>query len=270
MIDELAAADLHQLGHPTRHYRQVLALRGGSCPVSAPRSKTQCASEPSQRARAAVRRSAGRTARWTLTIGDVVEIGLRFAEQRAPTRRAALPPRSPSASDRRAVVDPHAGLHGRTVPLERPARRIAVHPAERLRRQHESSPARRPASSAVCTVKIPIAALASAEGRFSAGRMKTSQNRSIARRSDWTLRDSEACECSSSCTAGSSPRSAEQLPDERDARASGRCAYARARIEPARDVRPRGGASSTTGRLRRTAADGADLADPLEERGGTP
>ena len=42
------------------------------------------------------------------------------------------------------------------------------------------SQARRPASSAVCTVKSPIAALASVDGRLSAGRMKTSQNRSIA------------------------------------------------------------------------------------------
>ena len=127
-----------------------------------------------------------------------------------------------SASRSSSDVDAHARLDRRTRRARAPGGRHRRASGRAVSRGRTSSPARASASSAVCTVKIPIAALASAAGRFSAGRMKTSQKRSIAR-SDWPLRSRKSANVSSSCAPGSTPRSANSCQTSGRSR-SGRCA----------------------------------------------
>ena len=108
---------------------------GGSWPVSAPRSKTQCAGESSS---AASRwRSSGRSkSRWTLTIGESSRAGGAVASRRAASV-------SDTADDHRvrielverfdARLEPHVAAGG----AEGTPGRVAVHLPERLGRQQQ-------------------------------------------------------------------------------------------------------------------------------------
>ena len=179
-LDQLAAAQLRARVRRSRR-RSGTGRAPGSCPVSAPRSKTQCAGLPSSAASGS--RSSGRSNQ-QVDADDrrVLELRLRLAEQaRALGRRDA----TTTTRRRRARPAPRRARRtdSRARGLERPPRGLAVHLAERPRRQHEVGVAlageqRRPHG------EPPGAALASSARRFRAGRMKTSQKRSIAR-SDW-------------------------------------------------------------------------------------
>src|SRR4051794_1790555 len=155
--------------------------RAGDEPVSAPRSKTQCASLPSSAASGEASSSRSNQ-RWTLTIGESSRCGSGAPSRRALSRRRTA---TTNAAPSRPPGRPTPGVVSTRAPpasSARPAASPCMSPSGRAGRSRSES--LRSPSSAVRTVKSPAATLASAQRRFSAGRMKTSQKRSIAR-CDW-------------------------------------------------------------------------------------
>ncbi len=169
--------------------------RSGAWPVSRPRSKTQCAGLPSKRGE---RRAEQPSVEEQMDAHDrrVLELRRRLAEKLGRSRQAEAPPRRrrlrPArrrrAPRRRPRGPPRARRCARPPPLleARAPPRLRASPRAARSEAGGRSRSRAP-SIAVCTVKSPSAALASSLGRFSAGRMKTSQKRSIAV-CDWPSR----------------------------------------------------------------------------------
>jgi hypothetical protein len=153
VIDELAAADLHQLGHSARHHRQILARLDGL-------SRERTAIEDPVRIRAEQRgqRCAEKPPVEQAVDADDrrrVEIGLRSPSRRADSAGGVATIASASMSSSESTRTP-LNVYRR---VRVSACGIAVHRAERFAK-HSSPAASR---GAVCTIKIPIAALASAE-----------------------------------------------------------------------------------------------------------
>ena len=150
--------------------------RSGGLPVSEPRSNTQCASEPSSAASGWS--SSGRSnQRWTLTIGESSRAGSsspsRRALSRGGTATTTASASSSSSEDTRASVKTVAPALSSAAPAASPC----IRPSGLVGRTR-SLCARGP-SSAVRTVKSPASGSASSQRRLSAGRMNTSQKRSM-------------------------------------------------------------------------------------------
>ena len=133
-LDELAAAHLHQLRHAARDHGQILArARAGARESAAIEDPVRIRVEQRRQ-----RRPQERPVEEEVDADDRrrLQLRLRLAEQ---ARRF----RGRGRNDDRIggnvvdVVDSDTGLDLRAPAFERPQRRIAVHPAERLRRQHE-------------------------------------------------------------------------------------------------------------------------------------
>ena len=136
-LDEALAADLEQVGDAARDDRQVLAAAGGSWPVRAPRSNTQCAGESSSAASRCWRIGRSKS-RWTLTIGESSSAG-------ASRPRSARRLRWRHGDDHRVGIEVVEALDPRVeadAVAERAAGRRAVHLAERLDRQEQIGRAR--------------------------------------------------------------------------------------------------------------------------------
>ena len=173
-LDELAAAHLEQLGHAARDDGQVLAALGR---VPGERAAVEDPVRIGAEQRGERRRQQRRSnQRWTLTIGESSSSRLRLAEQaRALARRHGDDDRVGVEVVERldALVEPHAVA-------EHPPRGVAVHRSRAASSGSTRSALPRGPSSAVRTVKSPAPASTSSARRLSAGRMKTSQNRSTA------------------------------------------------------------------------------------------
>src|SRR5512133_632576 len=155
--------------------------RSGGEPVSAPRSKTQCASLPRSAASGEPSRIRSNQ-RWTLTIGESSNCASgspsRCALSRGGNATTIVSASSPPRLSTRELVSTAAPAASSA----RPAASPCISPSGRAGSSRSES--LRSPSRAVRTVKSPASVLASSQRRFSAGRLNTSQKRSIAR-CDW-------------------------------------------------------------------------------------
>ena len=150
-LDELAAADLEQLGHAARDDGEVLAaLRL----VAGERAAVEDPVRVAPSSAASGVRSSGRSSqRWTLTIGESSSPGRSSSRRRALSRGGTATTIASASSSSSASTRATSMAHGRAVGRERAPGRVAVHRAERLRPAGSRSAFARGPSSAVRTVK---------------------------------------------------------------------------------------------------------------------